>query len=629
MQQTEILRTALIRAVDAVPPGGVIQVSAPRGYGKTVLLRQYRAWRRAQDGSDPADVVVDADQVSRDEVIAAVEAHHRAPLTHRLIIVARRAEPGTASQCWGQRPGLTLGRTDLAFTPDEIAELARHYAVDPARLALLGAQLGGWPAAMAAAAAALGRGAPGQPAVTALIDACIEEVDAPRRSCLLMLALVGRAPIDLVVRLSTAGDPAAERACGAWLTRQESPLVVPVPDRPGLVRLIPAARERLVAQLPDPTGKASALAAQLAEIGLHQAGFEALRTVRNQAGIASYVADHGATLALTGRTDVLQSWLRDLMAGPSLGNPRLLRLAQLVALVEGRGETAHRIGLRLAGERRSRHRDDVALAVAAFDCLDLLTPLPETPPTVAGSVEVLFALVRAIGLVVRGDLGPAAEILRDLRALTRDMPLVDTLRQAVLAETTLRLGSLEQGGAAVDQALAAVRDRGLEGNRLTVLVDLAAALRASLVGDEAGFRAHQERAAATLAGIEHGMRTVRCRGYLTLGETALSLGLTALARDMLRAAGALADDALPVQVVQGLRQLRAALSEQAPAAKAPVTTSTERAVLELLCSHLSVPDIAAQLGVSTATVRTHVRSLYTKYRVHSRSELVQKATATT
>ena len=50
-------------------------------------------------------------------------------------------------------------------------------------------------------------------------------------------------------------------------------------------------------------------------------------------------------------------------------------------------------------------------------------------------------------------------------------------------------------------------------------------------------------------------------------------------------------------------------------------------MLRYLPTHLSAPEIATELSVSTSTVKTHMRNLYTKLGAHRRAEAVESARA--
>jgi LuxR family maltose regulon positive regulatory protein len=54
-------------------------------------------------------------------------------------------------------------------------------------------------------------------------------------------------------------------------------------------------------------------------------------------------------------------------------------------------------------------------------------------------------------------------------------------------------------------------------------------------------------------------------------------------------------------------------------------SAREVQVLKLLNTHLSVPEIAAEIHLAPTTVRTHVQHIYQKLGVHGRIEALQRA----
>ena len=54
-------------------------------------------------------------------------------------------------------------------------------------------------------------------------------------------------------------------------------------------------------------------------------------------------------------------------------------------------------------------------------------------------------------------------------------------------------------------------------------------------------------------------------------------------------------------------------------------SESELRVLRFLPSNLSAPEIAAELYVSTSTVKTHMRHIYEKLDAHRRTEAVDRA----
>lgn len=66
-------------------------------------------------------------------------------------------------------------------------------------------------------------------------------------------------------------------------------------------------------------------------------------------------------------------------------------------------------------------------------------------------------------------------------------------------------------------------------------------------------------------------------------------------------------------------------SVSAPVTAVLVLTDTELRVLQFLPSHRSMAEISKEMFVSVNTVKTHVRAIYLKLRVKTRSEAVHRA----
>ena len=60
---------------------------------------------------------------------------------------------------------------------------------------------------------------------------------------------------------------------------------------------------------------------------------------------------------------------------------------------------------------------------------------------------------------------------------------------------------------------------------------------------------------------------------------------------------------------------------------AEALTESELRVLRYLPSNLSAPEIAAEIFLSTSTVKTHMRHIYDKLDAHRRTEAVERARA--
>lgn len=78
------------------------------------------------------------------------------------------------------------------------------------------------------------------------------------------------------------------------------------------------------------------------------------------------------------------------------------------------------------------------------------------------------------------------------------------------------------------------------------------------------------------------------------------------------------------KVVASFQEAGSARPAAAPPAAVPLPSLTprEREILDALAKGLLYKEIAERLGIGTATVRTHLRSIYDKLRVQTRTEAV-------
>jgi LuxR family transcriptional regulator, maltose regulon positive regulatory protein len=86
-----------------------------------------------------------------------------------------------------------------------------------------------------------------------------------------------------------------------------------------------------------------------------------------------------------------------------------------------------------------------------------------------------------------------------------------------------------------------------------------------------------------------------------------------------------AHNALIAQILGLLGENKPAPPLAGPRAPAEPLSKSEIRVLRYLPTHLTAPEIATELSVSTTTVKTHLRNLYAKLGVHRRAEAIESA----
>ncbi|GAA1880927.1 LuxR C-terminal-related transcriptional regulator [Pseudonocardia ailaonensis] len=371
------------------------------------------------------------------------------------------------------------------------------------------------------------------------------------------------------------------------------------------------------------------------------------RLLEAQTAIASRQADHAEQLA------------RSVLDEPGIDEFARARamsvLAAATGLSGGFGEMAD-LARQAAGLGRATGRWDgtesSALTAMLTGYADLMRCRPEdtlaglagADPYVArmGPAVVIGPFVDALRAAARFDLGER-EAAHELMRRARRATVVDHARDEQIAlvamlahDIAVQLGHRDEARAVISWAA----------DRLAGTVELAV-MRAASPAAISRFDAARGHLAPVLDGTSPSQLSwasvvgwlLECEIALGVGETnrarralvsalreardvdvlrplvSAPAAVSALMRSRLGAMGEFDDFAATVLAVRGRHGL----------ADPPTFTEREQSVLALLPSLRPIADIAVELGVSSNTVKTHVKALYTKLGASSRREAVDTA----
>jgi LuxR family transcriptional regulator, maltose regulon positive regulatory protein len=289
----------------------------------------------------------------------------------------------------------------------------------------------------------------------------------------------------------------------------------------------------------------------------------------------------GVALAWQGRLDEAEAWVQ-----------------RAERTIRAEANPAVAMGSQYVRGQFELGRGRAAAALAAFRAAERLAgPHPLARPLRAWLVHALVRL---------GETGDAEQVLADLGERDRDRG------EMRIAAAALRLTQDDPHAATV--ALAPVLDgsAGVGWRSWLVEAFLLEAIARDALGDQAAARLALERA-------------------LDLAEpdSALMWFLMHPAPGLLErhARQHTAHAALIAQILGLLGgNTPAPLSAGVWVPLEPLTKSEIR-VLRYLPTHLSAPEVATELSVSTTTVKPHLRNLYAKLGAHSRAEAVERARA--
>ena len=248
----------------------------------------------------------------------------------------------------------------------------------------------------------------------------------------------------------------------------------------------------------------------------------------------------------------------------------------------------------------ARGRD--ADALAAFRAAERLARCLAAPHlfAMAAQIFLVYTLVRL------GETERAEQVLADLGEHDRDRGEIG------VAAAMLRLAQHDPHAATA--ALAPVLDGSAPVTRPTWLVQafLLEAIARDALGDPAA-----------------AWRALECALDLAEPDGALLPFLLHPAPGLLerQARQRTAHPALIAEILDLLAGNRPAPPPAGPRPPLEPLSNSEIRVLRYLPTHLSAPEIATELSVSTSTVKTHMRNLYTKLGAHRRAEAVESARA--
>lgn len=701
------IRPRLLRRLADEPPRTVV-ISAPCGYGKSVLLGQWadsdprpfvrlplgqahndpsflaasifaalggeENWSRevaGEPGGCEADALErfltnlgvrrcpfvlaldDLENVRNEEPARIIERlAWKMPPGSQLALVSRADPPIRLGRLRANRALTEIRRADLTMTKGECAEALARMGVQLSarRLDMAVQRTEGWPAAVYLLGLAMQSDTEGGRALASFSGANPLVADYLREE---VLTGVQAGQMDFLRRASPL-----ERRCGslcdAALDRLRSEETIRTLAATNLVRsldhrgewfeLHPLVRELLRAELRrDEAADERSIHSRASEWWDRQ-GFPDL-AIRH-AGEAGDARRAGAIFwrmapdyIVAGEAPAMLRWLKRIDAPALAGNAGLSLAKGWCRFATGAGPEAQHWA--------AVTRDLLDVGEGSGDEMDLMTGLALLDAALArhGIGEMIEAvtaveahladgslwqsvrcLLLGVGAQLQGNTDSARDVLEEgAHRSGFNAPLLEALCRTQLALVELDRDDAAAARAEAEKARARVDHGVLSESPLAAIVFAVSActLAANGVFDRAGI---ELRSAESLFGAldDHaGWYEVEARVLLARAQAAL--GHRRKANEHLAAAAAQAaripDGPVLARWTEAASQFIAGLGPPL----ANVLTPAEHRVLQLLPTHLSIPEIGASLCVSPNTVKTHTRNIYAKFGVSSRHAAVARA----
>jgi LuxR family transcriptional regulator, maltose regulon positive regulatory protein len=591
----------------------------------------------------------------RDAVSALAD---RVPPGSRLALAGRHAPPLRVARLWAEGRLLEIDSADLALDQADAAALLRaaEVTLDDDDVAVLHQRTEGWAAGLYLAAlflleggsldhAAMSFGGDDRLVSQYMESEFLARISARHREFLTRTAVLER--------MSPALCEAVLDVPGSDMTLAElarsNLLLVPL-DRDGQwYRYHHLFRDMLLAELergepgllPVLRRRAAAwcLSNDLPEEALEYA--MAADDVRMAADLVGMLA---VPTRRRGRITTLLRWLRWLEERGAINeHPMVMVLAALIYAWLGRPAEAERWidAVDRWQDANAYLPGDTTVKAWAFMCrwgvARMLSAADQASHafTVAGIATGAPALLQGIAHILSGDLDTSEVILADAVKLGQETSTRD-IAAAALAErslTAMARGDWTHADGLAGQAQTMLRLAGAEESYFAPLVCAVQARVAIHRGDVT--TAQQQLVSAQRARrlLTYAVPHVAVQARIELARVHLDLDDAAEARTLMQEINEILDRRPELgTLVDEARELRARLPAQGvPAQRGPATpgvsslTTAELRVLPLLATHLSYPEIAAELSVSANTIKSQAYSIFRKVGASSRSEAVTRS----
>jgi LuxR family transcriptional regulator, maltose regulon positive regulatory protein len=583
--------------------------------------------------------------------VAAIAAH--LPPGSQLVLATRTEPQLPLGRLRAHRGLAEIGREDLVMTSAECAELLASFGLDLSvkQREILVDRTEGWPAALYLAGLALSEVPDLDSAIARFAGDDRFVVDYIRDE---FLDTVSRRQLQFLQRAAVLDrlsgglcDAVLKRSGSAALLRELSRsnmLLTPLDRRDEWFRFHPLFREMLRAELrrvePEVEVELNRRASDwwTAEGDWDRAIAHAIDgEALDRAGELLWMGIPAYTTR--GRNATVIGWL-DHLGEQAVATDAFLSLTACYAYItQGAGGKTGYWAAVAAGliereppsERRTILDASLGLIEAALarDGVEAIAPrtalaaemLPDDSPWMS-----MCRLIEGVGLHLRGLRGQAREKLVDgARRGAVGAPNVQVLCLAQLALLAIEEDDWQLAEMLASQSRAQVDRSGLGDYPVMALALAVSAQVRSRTGRLEEAAADMRHGARLLAQLDEFATWFEAETSIALARTAARLGDPAAARRAL-ADGARAAKLTPGAVVleEWIGQTTAAI-ESAIVGGAGDLTPAELRILQFLPTHLSFPQIAAQVFVSPNTVKTQAQGVYRKLGVSSRRAAVERA----